>query len=127
MQNASGKLKLAAAGLGWKDTKTGEVLTERFEDFTALQWLRSLKGFGFQLRVELNSGQVRVFEGIAADACESLNAFCSRNYGIPLAIEECSGKGWNWGKLSIDEKSKKLSYSVAGKLIFELIHFLLHL
>lgn len=104
--------------MGWKNSENGTVLTEPFEEFASLQWLRSVKGpGGFQLRIELKSGQVRVFEGFAADACESLNAFCSRNYGLPLALEECSGKGWNWGKLSIDEQSKKLSYSVAGKAL----------
>ncbi len=92
------------------------MLTERFEDFAFLQWLRGLSGpGGFQLRVELNSGQVRVFEGFTGDASEALNAFCSRNYGKPLAMEECSGKGWNWGRLGVDESSNKLSYSVAGK------------
>lgn len=110
-----GKLKLAAAGLGWKDASSGQVLTERFEDFASLQWLRSLRGKGFQMRVELKSGQVRVFEGFAADDSDSLGAFCSRNYGLALTHDECSGKGWNWGKLSIDEEAKRLSYSVAGK------------
>ena len=103
--------------MGWKDSSNGQVLTERFEDFLCIQWLRSLRGSGgFALRVELSSGQVRLFEGFAGEAGESLGAFCLRNYNLPVEVEEASGKGWNWGKLSIDEETKKLSYRVGGKI-----------
>lgn len=113
-------MKLASAGLGWKDSTSGVVLTERLEDFSSLQWTRSIRGGGFQLRLELNSGAVRTFEGFDSDSIDALMPFCSQHYGLVVSRDECSGRGWNWGQLSLDEATQKLAYHVGGKLAFTL-------
>lgn len=118
-------MKFAAAGFGWKDGSNGTVHTERAEDLISLQWLRSLRGQGFQLRTETKSGKVCVFEGFPAEAAAALTDFFRSNYNLPLSLDEASGKGWNWGKVEVKKSSSSnssaeasLNYTVAGRLAF---------
>ena len=115
-------MKLASAGFGWKDGSTGTVHTERAEDLVSIQWLRSLRGQGFQLRCQLRSGKVVVFEGFAQDAAPALTEFFKTHYNLPLGLDEASGKGWNWGKVEINKENStdaSINYSVSGRLAFQ--------
>lgn len=111
-------MKFASAGFGWKDAITGTVHTERAEDLSSIQWLRSLRGQGFQLRLQLSNGKVCIFEGFSGDASSALTEFFKSNYNLPLEQDEASGKGWNWGKLEMGTKT--INYSVAGRTAFQL-------
>lgn len=115
-------MKFAAAGFGWKDSSTGNVHTERAEDLVSLQWLRSLRGQGFQLRAQTASGKICVFEGFPAEAAAALTDFFRSHYNLPLSLDEASGKGWNWGKVEVkpatDNSQAFLNYTVAGRLAF---------
>ena len=113
---------MAGAGFGWKDGSTGTVHTERAEDLVSIQWLRSLRGQGFQLRCQLRSGKVAVFEGFSQDAAPALTEFFKAHYNLPLSLDEASGKGWNWGKVEINKENDRtgsINYSVAGRLAFQ--------
>ena len=113
---------MAAAGFGWKDGSTGTVHTERAEDLVAVQWLRSVRGNGFQLRCRLHSGKVAIFEGFPQDAASGLTEFFRTHYNLPLSLDEASGKGWNWGIVEINkenDRSGTINYSVAGRLAFQ--------
>lgn len=112
---------MASAGFGWKDGSTGTVHTERAEDLLAAQWLRSLRGHGFQLRCQLRSGKVSVLEGFPQEASSALTEFFRTHYNMPLSLDEASGKGWNWGKVEINKENSNSSvnYSVASKLAFQ--------
>lgn len=96
----------------------------------SLQWLRSLRGQGFQLRLQLTNGKFCVFEGFSGDSCAGLADFLRSNYNLPLQLAESSGKGWNWGKIEVEaeENSKNrsgdtlkgvLKYSIAGRLAMQ--------
>ena len=116
-------MKFAAAGFGWKDSSTGTVHTERAEDVFSLQWLRSLRGQGFQLRAQMASGKICVFEGFSAEAANVLTDFFRSNYNLPLNFDEAAGKGWNWGKVEIKTATEttsqsSLNYTVSGRLAF---------
>ena len=113
---------MAGAGFGWKDGSTGTVHTERAEDLVSIQWLRSLRGQGFQLRCQLRSGKVAVFEGFSQDAAPALTEFFKAHYNLPLSLDEASGKGWNWGNVEINKENDRtgsINYSVAGRLAFQ--------
>ena len=109
---------MALAGFGWKDSVTGTVHTERAEDIISAQWLRSIRGHGFQLRVVLTNGKLCTFEGFSNEASSSLSEFFKFNYKISLSLEETSGKGWNWGKLEMGTET--INYNVAGRTAFQL-------
>lgn len=117
-------MKFATAGFGWKDGSTGTVHTERAEDLLSAKWLRSLRGQGFQLRTEVAGGKVCVFEGFSGDASGALTEFFRAHYNLHLSLDEAAGKGWNWGKLSVENKENKagaeLNYNVAGRFAFNL-------
>ena len=121
---ATGKLKLAPAGFGWKDAQSGRVLTERAEDIGRLAWLRSFRGQGFQLRVELRDGRVACFEGFAPEAADALGDFCRSHYRLPVLREEGAGRGWNWGRLALpaapDGAPACATFRVAGRQAFDL-------
>jgi hypothetical protein len=60
-----GKLRLAANGIGWKDAKSGQMVTIAATDMKRSQWLRAAKDF--ELRILLKNGNVHKFDGFPQD------------------------------------------------------------
>ncbi len=61
MLQFTGRLKLAEAGIGWKNAQTGQIITISATDIQKMAWLRVAKEF--QLRITKNDGSIVRFDG----------------------------------------------------------------
>ncbi|KAJ3275298.1 FACT complex subunit [Borealophlyctis nickersoniae] len=111
-----GRLKLAEAGLGWKNSQTGTVLTVSAADLHKLHWLRCARDF--RLRIQKKDGDVLKFDGFPRDAYETLAPAVKSLYHISLESKDVSLKGWNWG--TTEFSGPHMTFMVANRPAFEI-------
>ncbi|KAJ3088556.1 FACT complex subunit [Quaeritorhiza haematococci] len=112
---APGKMKLAEAGIGWKEAATGKIITIPANEIKRLSWLRAARDY--QLGVYFKNGNVVKFDGFQKEVYDSLNSICRSYYQLPLEVKELSLRGWNWG--STEFQGTNLSFVVGNKPAFE--------
>ncbi|KAG9035886.1 FACT complex subunit [Tulasnella sp. JGI-2019a] len=111
-----GKIRLAAAGLGWKSSEGEETVTVPADSIKYMQWMRVARGF--QLRVILNKDRKREsFDGFAREDNEKITTLVKQYYNQILEVKEIGVKGWNWG--TTDIRGGDISFLVSNKTIFE--------
>ncbi|KAG8884370.1 FACT complex subunit [Tulasnella sp. 331] len=111
-----GKIRLAAAGLGWKSGEGEETVTVPADSIKYMQWMRVARGF--QLRVTLNKDRKREsFDGFTREDNERITNLVKQYYNQILEVKETGVKGWNWG--TTDIRGGDISFLVSNKTIFE--------
>lgn len=117
LSEASGRLRLAASGLGWKQRESeGPPVTFAGSDIRSAAWSRT--GRGFELRLGLRNGNAVVFDGFEGEDHKAMEEAIRRNLDIPLETVEHSLRGWNWGKTAF--RGREFVFSVAGRPAFEI-------
>ena len=112
---SKGKLKIAEAGLGWKNASTGAIVTISATDIQKLHWVRVCKDY--QLKVFKTDGSVIKFDGFPRDLYDSLASVLKSCYSLNLEQKDLSLRGWNWGSSAF--QNNQLIFSVANKTAFE--------
>lgn len=117
MKTASaGKFKMAAGGVGWKDSLTGQVVTVKSDDIRQARWFRGyFNGFTVSFVVSDNSNNtaknksmIQSFHGFPSEAKEQIDAFMgNHNYNQITQLEVVSfdKRGINHGSLIIEDES----------------------
>eukprot|EP00842_Homolaphlyctis_polyrhiza_P005154 jgi/Hompol1/563/HPOL_003764-RA len=111
-----GRFKLSEAGVGWKNSRTGEIVTVSASDIRSLLWMRVARDH--QLRLTKRDSSVLMFDGFPKDAFDQLAAHAKQSYGVTLESRETSVRGYNWGQAEF--RSKFLSFNVGNKPAFEI-------
>lgn len=87
---------MASAGVAWKESVTGKVVTVKAEDLKRINWIRGAREY--QLRFYTKKEQVYKFSNFSRNSFDELSAFVKENYNTTIEIKPVSLKGWNWGK-----------------------------
>lgn len=112
---AKGKLKIAEAGLGWKNAISGAIVTISATDIQKLHWTRVCKEY--ELKVFKTDGSIIRFDGFSRDLYDSLASVLKSCYSLNLEQKELSLRGWNWGTTAF--QNNQLIFSVSNKTAFE--------
>eukprot|EP00158_Paraphelidium_tribonemae_P002175 Partr_v1_DN25172_c0_g1_i1_m76620 putative Component of the FACT complex, a general chromatin factor that acts to reorganize nucleosomes. The FACT complex is involved in multiple processes that require DNA as a template such as mRNA elongation, DNA replication and DNA repair. During transcription elongation the FACT complex acts as a histone chaperone that both destabilizes and restores nucleosomal structure. It facilitates the passage of RNA polymerase II and transcription by promoting the disso len=107
-----GKIRLAGGGIGWKEQKTGRVVTVPRADMHKVTWMRVARDYA--LRILLSSGQVLRFDGFPSDAVDELRVLVKRMYDVDVDVREWSVRGWNWGQTEFIGDYLQFSSSAGG-------------
>ncbi|GAA6060442.1 hypothetical protein JCM10212_000035 [Sporobolomyces blumeae] len=111
---ASGKLRIAQSGLGWKSSDDNEsVVTVPGSDIKWIQWIRVARNY--QMRIGTQK-QRTTFDGFLKDDFERLSNLCKQYYNITIETKDTSVRGWNWGVAEV--QADDLAFLVAGKPSF---------
>ncbi|KAJ3020410.1 FACT complex subunit [Thoreauomyces humboldtii] len=112
---AMGKLKIAEAGIGWKNSVTGKIHAVPADDIHKLSWQRCARDY--QLRVQTNDGDVLKFDNLPKELYESIAPLTKNFYSKILERKEISLKGWNWG--SVEFQGNQMGFNVSNHPAFE--------
>ena len=112
---SKGRLKIAEAGLGWKNATTGAIVTISATDIQKMNWQRVCKDY--QLKVFKTDGSVIKFDGFSKELFDSLASVIKSCYSLNLEQKEVSLRGWNWGNTAF--QNNQLIFSVGNKTCFE--------
>jgi structure-specific recognition protein 1 len=112
----SGKVRFASGGIGFKDSKSGQVLTVAKASLEKASWMRVCKDHG--LRLLLTDGQVHRFDGFSESSFQELKTLFRRMYDLDLEVREMGVKGWNWGQTEF--QGSNLVFSVGYKPVLEI-------
>ncbi|KAI9007236.1 hypothetical protein BC832DRAFT_554661 [Gaertneriomyces semiglobifer] len=110
-----GRLKVAEAGIGWKNAASGKVTAVPAADIQKLSWLRCARDF--ELRVQNKDGNVIKFDGFPRDAYEPLAHLVKNLYHKTIEQKDLSVRGWNWG--SVEFSGNNMTFNVANRPAFE--------
>ncbi|TNY23134.1 hypothetical protein DMC30DRAFT_450742 [Rhodotorula diobovata] len=111
---ASGKLRIAPSGLGWKSSDENEaVVTVPGSDIKWIQWIRVARNY--QMRIGTNKKRT-TFDGFLKEDFERLGNLCKQYYNISIETKDISVRGWNWGVAEV--QADDLAFLVAGKPAF---------
>ncbi|BGP43577.1 FACT complex subunit [Rhodotorula kratochvilovae] len=111
---ASGKLRIAPSGLGWKSSDENEaVVTVPGSDIKWIQWIRVARNY--QMRIGTNKKRT-TFDGFLKEDFERLGNLCKQYYNITIETKDISVRGWNWGVAEV--QADDLAFLVAGKPAF---------
>ncbi|KAI5963261.1 POB3 [Candida pseudojiufengensis] len=122
---ASGRLRIADSGLGWKatnnPTSNGSTSNQQpfllpREEIIVATWSRGSKGY--ELRIQTKNKGVVILDGFHVDDFAQLKQELTRNFHINLEHKEHSLRGWNWGKT--DLARNELIFNVNNKPSFEI-------
>ncbi|KND01708.1 FACT complex subunit POB3 [Spizellomyces punctatus DAOM BR117] len=111
-----GRLKIAEAGIGWKNAANGKVTAVPAAEIQKLSWQRCAREF--QLRVQQKDGTIVKFDGFPRDTYDTLAHLIKNLYHKTLERKELSVRGWNWG--SIEFQGNNMSFNVANHPAFEI-------
>lgn len=111
-----GKLRLAVpVGIGWKRSSDGHTIKLPATDFYKLNWRKCARGY--QLRIQMRSGDVHKFDGFENEDFDNLSKFVYESYSKKLEKEDISLRGWNWG--DVEFTGDQLSFAVSERILFE--------
>jgi structure-specific recognition protein 1 len=65
LRKASGRLKVAEAGIGWKNALTGQIVTISATDIKKVSWARVAKDY--ELKILKSDGNYVRFDGFPKD------------------------------------------------------------
>ncbi|KAJ3056164.1 FACT complex subunit [Rhizophlyctis rosea] len=116
LQQGRGRLKLAEAGIGFKNADNGQVLTVPANDIHKVHWLRCARDWRF--RIQRRNGEVVKIDGFPKDEHDTLASAVKSLYRLPLEQKEVSLRGWNWG--TTDFSGPHMSFMVSNKPAFEI-------
>ncbi|XP_078482951.1 FACT complex subunit SSRP1 [Ciona intestinalis] len=111
-----GRLQLLKEKIVFKNNKTGKIDSIQQNDLHSALWRRVARDF--EIKFQMNSGQVFRFDGFKEMEFERLKDFVKNYYKIDLEHQELSGKGWNWG--TTDFEGNEMMFQVGQKLSFEI-------
>ena len=70
---ASGRLKVAEAGIGWKNSTSGQIITVSATDIHKMHWVRVAREY--ELKIIKSDGNTVRFDGFQKDVSEFENPF----------------------------------------------------
>ncbi|KAI9101055.1 hypothetical protein DFS34DRAFT_642376 [Phlyctochytrium arcticum] len=112
---ALGRLKVAEAGIGWKNAASGKVTAVPAGEIQKLSWQRCARDF--QLRIQQKDGSIAKFDGFPRDSYDTLSHLIKNLYHKTLERKETSVRGWNWGE--IEFSGNHMGFNVANHSAFE--------
>ncbi|RKP37175.1 FACT complex subunit pob3 [Dimargaris cristalligena] len=110
-----GILKFAKQGVGWKNSKTGQVITIAANDIKRVQWMRVARQY--RLKFILKNGAWQKLDNFPREDFDSVKHVIRSLYRITLETRELSLKGGNWGKTEF--QGNYLTFNAGTKTIFE--------
>ncbi|KAI8915430.1 hypothetical protein DFJ77DRAFT_368693 [Powellomyces hirtus] len=113
---ATGKLKVADVGIGWRNSLNGKIVAVPAGDIHKVTWQRCARDY--QLRVQQKDGTVSKFDGLPKEMYDTLAPLLKNLYHKTLERKESSVKGWNWG--AIEFQGNHMAFNVANHTAFEI-------
>lgn len=114
---SSGRLRLAASGLGWKASgPTQKPYTVAATDLRRAVWQRAARGY--ELKLFLKSGSCIALDGFTNDDFHAIRDTLRTNYNVTVERKECPVKGWNWGQTTVT--GDEIVFSVENEPSFEI-------
>ncbi|KAJ3167292.1 FACT complex subunit [Geranomyces variabilis] len=111
----TGLLKIAEAGLGWKNSLNGTIVKLAPVDIHKVSWQRCARDY--QLRVQKKDGTVIKFDGLQKEAYDIMAPLMKIHWHKTLERRETSVRGWNWG--AIEFQGNQMAFNVANHPAFE--------
>eukprot|EP00038_Savillea_parva_P004398 m.137401 g.137401 ORF g.137401 m.137401 type:complete len:590 (+) comp11459_c0_seq1:116-1885(+) len=112
----AGHLKISAAGMAFKEKKSGKKTQIHKPDMKSLRWVRV--GRGHQLQIGVKGAEIW-FDGFRNTQKEQMNEFFDKAFPhIPIETEDVAVSGWNWG--DYQETASALKFIVDDKCAFEI-------
>ncbi|KAJ1925503.1 FACT complex subunit [Tieghemiomyces parasiticus] len=111
----SGILKLAKQGIGWKNSRSGEVTTFSADDIKRAQWMRAARQF--RLKLIMKNGTWHKLDNFTREDYENIKHLLKTFYRITLETRDLSLKGSNWGKTEF--QGDYLTFNHGNRTIFE--------
>ncbi|KAJ3161063.1 FACT complex subunit [Geranomyces michiganensis] len=111
----TGLLKVAEAGLGWKNSLNGNIVKLAPVDIQKVSWQRCARDY--QLRVQKKDGTVIKFDGLQKEAYDIMAPIMKIHWHKNLERRETSVRGWNWG--AIEFQGNQMAFNVANHPAFE--------
>lgn len=112
---SSGRLKLTAQNIVFKNTKTGKVEQISADDVDLINSQKFVGTWG--LRIFTKSGALHRFSGFRDSEHEKLGKYIKEAYAQEMVEKEMCVKGWNWGTARF--MGSVLSFDKDTKTIFE--------
>jgi hypothetical protein len=115
-KSARGRFKMSEAGMGFKDSATGEIITISSKDLMQLAFQRVARDH--ELRILNKKYQVFKFDGFDRGDYDKISTYARNNYNMKVDLKEISQRGYNWG--TVDFENAQMIFSVAEKEAFEI-------
>ncbi|KAF4677063.1 FACT complex subunit [Perkinsus chesapeaki] len=97
-RSAHGLFKANHEMLGWRNRQTGQTTQLNKEDIASVSWYKVSKEC--MLKILMKNGDIYKYDGFQDSNYETVKAFFKKHYGLELAKEKMSTKGWCWGETS---------------------------
>ncbi|GMM35947.1 FACT complex subunit [Saccharomycopsis crataegensis] len=112
---ASGRVRIAASGLGWKSKEKKPFLLPSSSIISA-QWSRASKGY--ELRLQTRDNEVVMLDGFDQSNFNQLRNELKRHLNIDLEQRDHILRGWNWGTTTMARS--ELIFNINNRPDFEL-------
>ncbi|KAL9940812.1 hypothetical protein V8E36_000300 [Tilletia maclaganii] len=122
----SGRLRLAAGGLGYKPPGEGsKAITVPADNLDEFHWVKVARNYQLRIRLfhstEGSTGKRLTLDGFVREQHDELASAIKMYYDKPLQTKEFSVRGWNWGEAQVvDDDVEEVQFSVKDKVAFEI-------
>ncbi|KAK0522088.1 FACT complex subunit [Tilletia horrida] len=122
----TGRMRLAAGGLGYKASGEGsKAITVPADNLDEFHWVKVARNFQLRIRLfhstEGSNGRRLTLDGFVREQHDELAAAIKTYYDKPLLSKELSVRGWNWGEAQVvDDDVEEVQFLVKDKVAFEI-------